>query len=347
MALKTFLLLLFFSIIAYKKDNISKKALAWQALVLIIFAGFRDGENMPDYNTYMMLYYSNLDDMATIITEPSFMLISKIANFIVKNEHLVMFLLYAAIGVSMKTIAIQKLSIFVPLSMVIYISNYYILHEMIQIRFGVATALVLLSIPSVVDHKWKKFTCIIIAATFFHYSAIVAGLIYFLAKNQFKEKKYTLIIFVAYLVCLFASGIFDVIFQFFPASDAALKLTTYTDSSRMEAYTINPFGMYILTRIIIFGFFAYNVNKIRPHYKYIDLLLKMYTIGICAYVALSKFPEIAVRMSHLFTISEILIIPCMVLLFRKKKAGKLAVITYAFLAFVMNVLFTTYFIYTQ
>ena len=93
---------------------------------LIIAAGFRDGFLYRDYENYINYYYYG--NSSTV--EYSFFIIASIAKFIQANNYIILFIIYAILGVGIKAIGLHKLSPFIFASLAIYISYYYSLHEL-------------------------------------------------------------------------------------------------------------------------------------------------------------------------------------------------------------------------
>ena len=91
-----------------------------------------------------------------------------------------LFLLFAILGVSFKLIAIKQLTELWFLSLILYLSNFFILHEMTQIRAGVASAFLLLCVKPIYDRDLKRFLLFAVLGFLFHYSAIVILPLWFL-----------------------------------------------------------------------------------------------------------------------------------------------------------------------
>ena len=107
--------------------------------ILILIAGFRSEEVVRDYVNYVT-YFHDRDFLAV---EPAFVVISKIIYSLIGPYPIYLFLLFAILGVSFKLIAIKQLTEQWFLSLVIYLSNFFILHEMTQIRAGIASSFLL------------------------------------------------------------------------------------------------------------------------------------------------------------------------------------------------------------
>ena len=163
------------SILAFVNEFLSprrsKALFVFCGICLIIIAGFRDGSEMPDYATYQGLYDQGISYNFMYLIELSFIYIVKLSHLIASGNAVVLFVIYAILGVSLKLYAITKISTLYFFSLVIYISNYFILQEMIQIRAGVATAFILISLVFVYNRNLKLFLASIGLAIFFHYSS--------------------------------------------------------------------------------------------------------------------------------------------------------------------------------
>jgi len=247
------------------------------------------------------------------------------------------------IGVFLKAYAIKKLSNFFFFSLVVYISNYFIIHEMIQIRSGIASALILLSIIPLYKKLIFKFTFLIGLATFFHYSSFIFFLLIFLRSNTFNRAYYLLLIPASYFFNkLFAvADLIGIISNYIPFLGIIDKLDIYGES---DLYKINVFGLYPITRIIILIYFIFFAHKIQKYNKYNYLLLKMYALGIFAYIALSIYPIISVRVAYTLLLSEVIIIPTLIYSIKGFYLPRFSIILYSFLAFFLNVFFTSYFV---
>ena len=133
------------AILCYLEDYIRKyqKPLFFLiGLVLIFVAGFREIGLDPDSvnyeNTFRNYFKNGTDEMI----EPSFLLISYILGLFTDNVHM-LFLLYAIFGVSLKMFAFRKMSEFYFVPLLCYISFYYVLHDLTQIRAGVVSGIFL------------------------------------------------------------------------------------------------------------------------------------------------------------------------------------------------------------
>lgn len=162
--------------------RINKKTLVLftVALLLIFIAGFRPIGLDRDSPTYVSLLNIPFSQANFLDKEPTFWMLVEINRVLFSSNERTFFLIFAIIGVSLKILAINRLSSMPFLSLWAYICLYFILHEMTQIRAGIAAGIFLLSIPDICNRNLKKFIIKVLFASLFHYSAIVMLSLYFL-----------------------------------------------------------------------------------------------------------------------------------------------------------------------
>ena len=121
------------------------------------------------------------------------------------------------------------------------------------------------------------------------------------------------------------------------------KVAVYAMVAEEESMIINPFGLYAITRLIVVTFFIAKSEKLLDSCPISPLIIKIYTLGVASYIGFAIFPNIAYRLGQLFMLTEIFLIPMLVYAVNRRSLGKLYVIGWSLLTFVMNVCFTTFF----
>ena len=127
-------------------DKDKKLLYAIMGVVMILIAGLRIPGATPDSDVYESMYYSK----ATLLVEPSFTLLSDLFLSMSLGVN-ALFITYAAISVPLRLNAISKLSSFPLLTLSIYISHYYMLHDVVEMRCAVASALFFIT-----QHLWAS-----------------------------------------------------------------------------------------------------------------------------------------------------------------------------------------------
>jgi len=284
---------------------------------LILIAGFRPigvGKDSANYALY--LTYSNL---SIFDKEPMFGLLKYINSILFNSEAQTFFIMFAILGVTLKIVAIMRLSLLPLLSIITYISLYFVLHEMTQIRAGVAAGFFLLAIPDIVNRNKKKFLIKIFLASLFHYSAIVMIFTYFINAKKINLAYYLIFPLVGFL---FASekelSLFFIEFVTNLLPDfLSSKINLYLLLMGSGTYDhINIFNFYYTSLVFIYLLSLSNYKMFKSEYDL--LMIKILGIMLTLFYLLSALPVLAFRVSELFGVVLIILIPHMLLLFKQK-----------------------------
>lgn len=297
-------------------------------LALILTAGLKPVGFDNDSDVYENLFNSAEKPSASILVEYSFIWISTLLKNIYDDIHIV-FLFYALIAVSIKFYAIQKLTPLVSLALIIYIGNFYLLHDCIQIRASVASAFFLLSIkPFSEGRKWIGAIWLLIAL-FFHYSALMLFIVLFLSN---KPLSFTWRIALACLVpigMLFFVMHIDLITSL-PIPYIQEKVSTYEELKNKGIFDeISLFNVLVWMRIVVFLYALFFYDTIVAYCKYLPLILKIMGISIFSFFALSSIPILSERVNEMFGIVEILLFPCIYYTIKPENAAKALVCSIA------------------
>ena len=276
--------------------------------VLIFVAGFREIGIDPDSPNYATLYQH--PDSPSLIShmEYSFILIAILLNKISDSPHAIFFV-YAIMGVTLKMLAFKKYSDQYILSLAIYLCYFYELHELTQIRAGVASGFFLISILYTAEKKRKKAALFIFLAILFHISAIALLPTLFLG-NKPLNKKELLILYMAiplgYIIYFTGTSIlFNTNIPLIGDKLSFYQKTTEKGIGIVEMELLNP--VYLLN-ILIFYFLLIFQNTISEKNKCTPLLLKVYAIGLFLYTSLGFLPVLSLRLSELYYIVHIYMI---------------------------------------
>lgn len=315
-------------------------------LLFAAIAGFRSGIDMPDYATYQGLYFEVLDSKnVNYFIEPSFQLIALISNFLAPREPIMLFIIYAFLGVFLKNYLILKFPIPIFLAQLVYLSNFFIVHELIQIRAGIATGFIVLTLLNLVRHEKKMALLFLGIATFFHFSSFVFFFLFFFNFSSFKVRNIFGLLILSYLLYYLKLDPITLGLNFFIENFVFVK-SAYLDTARAEEFATNVIGIFILTKIIIILFFltsSANISITRN--IYFNLSFVSFVIGVCAYIGLARFPEIAVRISYTLMFFEVFLIPFIASIFKPRYYANLFVIVFSWTFFMANVQLTSYFSY--
>jgi hypothetical protein len=296
------------------------------ALILILIAGLRPIGLDRDSITYAN-YIQSYKDINLLALEPTFWVIKWFNDIFFNGNVRTFFLIYAILGVSIKFLAIKRLSKLLWLSVGVYLSSYFILHEMTQIRAGVATGFFLLSIPDIYNRNFKKFILKALLAFSFHYSAIVMFPLYFL-----HPKKLNISYFLMPIV-----GLISIYFDLsktlllnlanLAPNFLAYKINIYLTLLELGEHSeINIVNFYYSSLLLLtyFGFFIYIKIKIKNDYDI--LFLKIFALSLFSFYFFSDVPVFAYRISQFLNVVIVIFLPNFILYFKQKEIIFLLVI---------------------
>jgi len=284
---------------------------------LFLFAAFRDGNAVRDYNNYVTAF----NDPNWRNVEISFTIIVWIVKHIFFDNVLFLFVIYALIGVLLKTKAIKELTALCFLSLVIYISNFYILQELTQIRVGIAGGFLLLCIKPIYDRDFWKFLIFTGSAVFFHYSALVILPLWFLRGNSINKYFYTAIIPLVYIIYFEHINLVELLNNFIPIATFNQRYREYKLLQELEVgdfAKMNVFNLSFLARILIYYLILLKSELVYMKNRYANLLLKIEGFSLTSFILFSAMPVYASRINELFGVVEIILLPFMYYVFKPK-----------------------------
>lgn len=302
------------TILAVGQNQRAKKFLI---LILLIFvAGLRLEGMDRDYTQYVEAFnYANFN----YNIEPSFILISTIVKTL-NYSHTALFLIYAIIGVTLKFVAINKLSDHVYASILLYISHFFLLHEMTQIRIGVASGLLLLAFyQKIKKENTRGFLLITGLAIFFHYSSIIILFIYPIL--GIRRNLYVQYLTIPLGIIIALNG-YELLLQL-PIPYLQRKLEIYwelKENGQLHGSNIKLFNPIMILNILLYYTILWKKKKI---YDSDYTLLFLLNLSIFSFYFLSFIPVAAFRISELLGIVVIVLGTKLIDIFKTPLQGKI------------------------
>lgn len=299
---------------------------------LLLLTIFMDKTTLPDYKAYVA--YFNLDELAFI--EPSFVLIKLLVTKCLFGDVFFLFLIYAVLGIGVKLFAIKNLTRFVLPTLAVYIASYWTYHELIQIRAGVAAAVLLCSIKPLCERNLRLFLGIVLIACLFHYSSCVFFIFWFFNNSTKKKGLFMALMplsMVLYLVHLDLASILTYI----PIDFIQQKVVGYANISNelanrgvLTTEEYNPFITWYLIKVLVAFILWLNIERMSMVNRYAPMLLKIYTIGISLLWFFANIPVVATRTSELLGITQIVLLPLLLFIKIPKVFSYSVVLVYCF-----------------
>lgn len=315
------------------------------AVILILVAGLRTPGIDPDSINYLINFASFggpdsyfRDYEINSFFEPAYYLIPSLISVKLHLSYVWVFLTFATIGVALKFAAIKRLTDFALLSVLLYYCTFFILHEMTQIRAGIASALILLSIPEIQKRNLLRFLVFIAIGTLFHYSMIIFLPMYFLRAKSINKALYLSLLFVPFILHFFNINALSIL-QVFRLGIISDKVQLYNDLLEMDMFVgINIFNILYLMQIFCCTVFILKSDLLLENNKYAILLVKVYCIAAASFVLFSNIPVIAFRVNELLGSVQIILMPFILYLVRPKYIALAMVLFFALLCISNNLI---------
>ncbi|MDO4800914.1 MAG: EpsG family protein [Prevotellaceae bacterium] len=311
--------------------------------ILVLMATFKVIGNDDDSEAYERMYFHYDDIFIEKTVEPSFRLLAEFLNPYFHDVHIIFFI-YAVIGITLKFVAIARLSPVLFLPLLVFLGHFFNIHDMIEIRASVAIAILFFAIKPICEKKYLLSAGIILLATFIHYSALVAmPLLLFSNETLSKRWKIALASIVPLGYILFFLNI-DVI--------SMLRVPVVGD--KLEVYKLlKDYGLIdqiliwknplLLIKILCFYALLYYSDVIVEKNKYFPFLMKVEGMAFASFFFFAGLPVLSGRLYELYGAVDILLIWNIIYIFRPRWVGKLILtllccITFFFDIFIYNLL---------
>ncbi|HEU4789733.1 MAG TPA: EpsG family protein, partial [Flavobacterium sp.] len=280
--------------------------------------------------------YYNSDESTRL--EPTFTIITTFVKYTFNNPIFV-FIIYAFLGVGLKFVAIKQLTKLYLLSALLYFCNFFLLHEMTQIRVGIASGILLLCIKPLYNRNFKGFFFLVLIATSFHYSSVVMLTLWFLNPLSFKRNLYLSIIPLVYFLALSGLTLGSLI-ERIPITQVQSLYSMYQlQIKNGEGDVINLFNSLQILRCGILLFLIYFAERLVLINNYAILLIKIYTLALSCFVVFSDIPVVSFRISELLSIVEIILIPLLLCVFKEKHIAIIFPISIGLLMLLTNLFY--------
>jgi hypothetical protein len=291
-------------------------------LVLILIAGLRTGGQGSDYASYQTLYIQNLtpdeylaNPIVLFFKDPGYFFLTSLLHYALGVSFEIFIFVFACVFVSLKMRAIARLSNAPMYSLVIYVSFFFIMQEMVTMRAGAAAAFFLSGIPALVNRRYLTYIVIIILAMCFHYSAIILLPLVFLS-NKNEHPMYYLTFLLAAVIGASLGITIDSILLFLPKNPFSASLAYSLFETQSMSFVLNIFTRLSVPNLALCIVLLINFNKLKNANYYASYIIRIFVLSQILFYCLSGFPVLAIRLSELMGIVGILAWPLLLYLIR-------------------------------
>jgi len=290
--------------------------------VLILVAGLREIGIDPDSENYELVYRTYYNDSSLESKEYSFIYLAMLLNQITPDAHAIL-LFYAFFAVTLHFFAFRQLmSDYWFLPVLVYVSFYFEMHEMIQIRTGALSAMFLLSIKPLAEGRRLLAAVLIAFGCLFHVSGLALFPLLFLSNKPMSSLQrwiWAMVIPVGYLI-YFAGAIIQMQTDIPFIGDKLMRYQFAEDTGK-GVVSVQVFNYIQLFAILAFYYLLYFYDTISDNNKYFPLLMKIFAIGVSAYAALAFLPVLSDRFGYQLKMVNIILYACILYTIKPKWAS--------------------------
>lgn len=287
-----------------------RKAVMFAFLILLVFLVINcvwKEPTLPDTQMYE-IYYRKGTTRGDREIEPTFDMISSVSP-----TFLALLAIFAILSCGTSLYGILKNSPNIWLSLFAYLSYYYVLHDMIQLRAAVACGIMLIGIRYACERKWWIFFPLCLTAFYFHYSASVFFIFYFLPRKRLYKYFWAALLIGALLFSM-TGGRMGFIAKYIPLNFVQNYLESYVGS---KTFVASELGVSRVFKVFVALMMLFNLDRIKRHYPYAPLVLILYIFSLLCYLLFGDIPVLQGRMGELFGVAEIFALAMFPLISRK------------------------------
>lgn len=260
------------------------------AIGLIAMCIFRSDE-LADYQMYENLYRMGGGENLRQDIEASFVTIVKLSP-----TFLILLGIYATLSVGSHIMGIFKNSPNIWLSLVVYLSYYFVLHDMIQMRVAIGLGIILYAVRYITERKILPYMLLVGIAFWFHKSMALFLPLYFIPYKNLNKWVWSGIILMA-LVMGYTNNAFGYVAKFIPVDFIDAYVRSYMGN---RDYVASKLGIQSALMAFVAIFLLFNLKEIKRHYPLAVPVLMFYIISQLCYLLFVDIPVMRARLGELF-----------------------------------------------
>lgn len=289
-------ILIFYSYLEAIEYNyeISRFAFALSAILLILFAGLRDGTIVgTDSPAYYANYVSPFWE-----TEPAYKFLNLFFSQKLKANYNLFLLFLNGISILLMSKFISRNSIYLVLPFLIFYSDLYIYFNISGFRQAMATSFTCFALYYAVNKNFRSFLFFLICAATFHVSSLVFIFAYFLPRKKLKFK--------SIIILGITFGLSILLVNYLTTQFAYLtKKFEYYSEFQERADNIEFLYLIGICKRSIIMIIVFLYRKALFQYDKFIFLFNVYLIGFLIFVATYLIsPDFGVRFSSYYTIVD-------------------------------------------
>ena len=305
------------------------------SIVLICISTFKP-MTTTDAMTYEYYFIQNDDSLIEVATEPTYIYLSRLI-LAYGGEITVMFFIYALIAIPLKLAAMWKMTSYIFTALIVYVGIYYPLHDVVQIRCGVAAGFLLWALVPLAKRQYLWATALTIVATLFHYSSL-AFIPILLVGNMRVGNYWKIFLGVTIPICLALYVMGYSAISLIPNSIIEGKLDFYKqmgEAGGWEEYI--PYKQIpFLAEFVLLYIFLLFYNTIEKHSIYASILVKILVYEMGCLILLAEVPVIGARLHELFGMFNVLAYACCIYCIKPHYIVKIGLALFSFVFYLIQ-----------
>lgn len=327
----TFVIILAFTFLDLIKIPQKVKVIPWLLCFFLMWVAltFRSGRN--DIQEYYRAFEAAPRQAIGNHMEIGYLYINSLFKFLGFNKYYFISI-FGLIALSLQFRFFKKFTKLILFATLVYFSHAFLLREMLQIRAGMAIAIIMFAIPHIANRNLLKFSLIVLFASTIHFSAMFFFGVYFAYPYVNEIKTYIKLL----VLCLIIGVVLNINFFIF--------LSKYIDNYKLQAYLLDGrfnkgiglLNPVLLKNYIVIGILLYNYDFFDERIPFFKVMLVSYLFSACWLSAFNSFTIFAARIATLFANVEHVLIPSLLLLPRKRFFIYMGVVAYCVFIFIYN-----------
>lgn len=249
------------------------------ALFVSVFTANKPLDLLPDMLVYHELYIDATMGREVVI-EPSYVYLSLISSSLGLGFSFLIFM-YAFLSIMIKAYSLKKYKEKYTFA-ILYISSYLFLHELVQIRIGLAISILFLGAFFYFENKKLVGLIVISLAPIIHQSTLIFPFVFYFSVIivGLRLQYFTLMLsFLFFMLSYDGLSVLESIINWIPISSIRYKILTYMEMQKVTGERINLFSIrfiiFYITTILLF--LKWNILEHR-HRVFLVLGVLFFTI---------------------------------------------------------------------
>lgn len=257
--------------------------------------------------------------------EPFFYIVNVLVG-LVDDGYTYLFFCVALISVG---IAARRYFVLSPapiLSLILFFSHTFLYRDINQIRAACAAAIALYVLEFVQRRDFLRFVIVVVLCACFHVASVALLLLTILFLVSPSRRLFIFTVLTGLSVSILGAG---KLIGYLPMPVViAGKIRSYAENAQYSQ-SLGFLDITNIKNVALFFVLALFWNKLSRRVRYFDVMACIFSFGVAWRLAFTDFAIIAGRVSTFFTITEVLLVSSLVVLFRQRIIPYFIVLIYA------------------